>query len=167
MVRRLFANRGFQGISDEVFRNKIEYENGMLCAPCYERNKKILSVAKQPIKSKGDVEIGDIITYTYYRCCHSAVVLEIESHDRSLQCKIAHYAFRGLHRHRKIREETLRIPFDGSVKVTDYSEPDYTVFDPEEVVERARSKLGEKRYVHFSNDSSHFARWCKLKLYRN
>ncbi|XP_052089703.1 uncharacterized protein LOC127726368 isoform X2 [Mytilus californianus] len=166
MVKRLFANQGFQGIGDEVLRNKIECEKGMLCAPCFERNRKLLSVAKQPIKSKGDVTIGDIITYTYYRCWHSAVVLEIESHDRSLQCKIAHYAFRGLHRDRKIREETLRIPFDGSVKVTDFSKTDYTVYDPEEVVERARSKLGEKRYDHFSNDSSHFARWCKLQLYR-
>ncbi|VDI50491.1 Hypothetical predicted protein [Mytilus galloprovincialis] len=166
MVKGLFVNGGFQGIGDEALRNKIEFDKGMLCAPCFERNKNILNVKKQPIRSKSDVKIGDIITYTYYRCLHSAVVLEIKSHDRSLQCKIAHYAFRGLHRDRKIREDTLRIPFDGSVKVTDFS-TDYTVYAPEEVVERARSKLGEKRYAHFSNDSSHFARWCKLKLYRN
>ncbi|XP_063402469.1 uncharacterized protein LOC134704682 [Mytilus trossulus] len=166
MVKGLFANQGFQGIGDEVLRNKIECEKGMLCALCFERNRKLLNVPKQPIKSKKDVEIGDIITYTYYRCWHTAVVLEIIAHDKSLQCKIAHYAFRGLHRDRKIRQETLRIPLDGSVKVTDFSNTDYTVYDPEEVVERARSKLGEKRYDHFSNDSSHFARWCKLKLYR-
>ncbi|CAG2225213.1 unnamed protein product [Mytilus edulis] len=167
MVKGLFANQGFQGIGDETLRNKIEFEKGMLCAPCFERNEKILNVTKQPIKSKSDVEIGDIITYTYYRCWHSAVILEmVKSHDSLLECKIAHYAFRGLHRHRKIREETFRIPFDGSVKVTDFS-TDYTVYAPEEVVERARRKLGEKRYDHFSNDSSHFARWCKLKLYRN
>ena len=167
MIVQLFANRGFQGIGDEALRNTIECEKGMLCKPCFERNRKLLSVAKEPIKSKHDVKIGDIITYKHYRCWHSAVILEIESHERSLECKIAHYAFRGFHRDRKIREETFRIPFDGSVKVTDFSNTDYTVYDPEEVVERARSKLGEKRYDHFSNDSSHFSRWCKLKLYRN
>ncbi|VDI50490.1 Hypothetical predicted protein [Mytilus galloprovincialis] len=166
LVRFLFANQGFQGIRDETLRNKIEYENEMLCKPCFERNKKLLSVAKQPIKSKRDVAIGDIITYTYYGCLHSAVVLEIEAHDKSLQCKIAHYAFRVLHRHRKIREESLRIPLDGSVKVTEYSKNGYSVYDPKEVVDRARSRLGETRYVYFSNDSSHYARWCKLKLYR-
>ncbi|XP_052089680.1 uncharacterized protein LOC127726357 [Mytilus californianus] len=166
MVVRLFLKRGFKGIGDEELRNRIECENGMLCKPCFERNRKLLSVANQPIKSKDDVKIGDIIKYKYYRCWHAAVVLEIESHDRSLECKIAHYAFRGLHRHRKIREETLRIPFDGSVKVTDFSKTDYAVYAPDEVVERARSRFGEKRYEFFSNDSSHFARWCKLQLYR-
>ncbi|XP_063402445.1 uncharacterized protein LOC134686693 [Mytilus trossulus] len=167
MVVQLFARQRFQGIGDEVLRNKVEYERGMLCKPCFDRNQKLLSVAKEPIKSKDDIGIGDIITYKYYRCLHSAVVLEIESHDRSLQCKIAHYAFRGLHRHRKIREDTLIIPFDGSVKVTDFSNTDYNVYAPEEVVDRARSRFGEKRYEYFANDSSHFARWCKLKLYRN
>ncbi|CAG2184879.1 unnamed protein product [Mytilus edulis] len=94
------------------------------------------------------------------------LLLEIEAHDKSLQCKIAHYAFRVLHRHRKIREESLRIPLDGSVKVTEYYKNGYSVYDPKEVVDRARSRLGETRYVYFSNDSSHYARWCKLKLYR-
>ncbi|XP_063427675.1 uncharacterized protein LOC134711156 [Mytilus trossulus] len=167
MVKGLFANQGFQGIGNEALRNKIEFDKGMLCKPCFDRNEKILKVTKQKIRSKSDVEIGDIITYNYYRCCHSAVVLEIvKSHDKSLQCKIAHYAFRGLHRDKKILEETFRIPFDGSIEVTDFT-TDYTVYAPDEVVERARRKLGEKRYDHFSNDSSHFARWCKLKLYRN
>ncbi|XP_071138136.1 uncharacterized protein [Mytilus edulis] len=165
MIKRLFVNQGFQGISDEVLRNKILNEKGMLCTPCFLRNKQLLSVARKPITSKDDLNIGDIITYKYYRCWHSAVVIEIKPHDSSLECKIAHYAFRGLHKHRKIREDTFRIPFNGSVKVTDFSNTNYTVYAQEEVVKRARRKLGEKRYVHFSNDSSHFARWCKLELY--
>ena len=34
-------------------------------------------------------------------------------------------------------------------------------FDPETVVWRARSKLGERKYNPFTNNCEHFAMWCK------
>jgi len=34
-------------------------------------------------------------------------------------------------------------------------------FDPETVVLRARSRLGEKKFNPFTNNSKHFALWCK------
>jgi hypothetical protein len=40
----------------------------------------------------------------------------------------------------------------------------FNVFPPEEVVERARSRIGEQMFAFFTNDSSKFSRWCKLKL---
>src|SRR5690349_6412540 len=33
-------------------------------------------------------------------------------------------------------------------------------FDPDEVIRRARSRLGEKRYRLFSNNCEHFVEWC-------
>lgn len=40
----------------------------------------------------------------------------------------------------------------------------YHVFSPEETVERARKKIGERRYSLFRNNCEHFAIWCKTGL---
>jgi hypothetical protein len=37
------------------------------------------------------------------------------------------------------------------------------VYEPEEVVQRAKSKAAEKRFSVFTNRSSHFTKWCKIK----
>lgn len=40
-------------------------------------------------------------------------------------------------------------------------------FDPEEVVRRARSRLGENGYDAFQNNCEHFARWCMTGEHRS
>ena len=161
---KLFFKRGFFGISNEMIRNEKEYENKIICRKCYEINKGLLSVNVKPIRKADDVNKGDIIRYTYYNLWHEAVVLEIkEVKDSYLKCDVAHYAFCGFTKHRTIISEELKIDFDGKRCMLEYA-PKYKVYDPETVVQRARRRLGEQQFVFFSNDSSHFARWCKLKL---
>ncbi|VDI32429.1 Hypothetical predicted protein, partial [Mytilus galloprovincialis] len=166
MVFWMFLRSGFQGISDENERNEKEYENGMLCFSCYERNKTVLDVEKRHIFKKTDVKIGDIITYSYYNLWHNAVVLDVNGmEDNYTTCDIAHYAYCGPFKHHTIVKEKLLIPFDGSIKVIIYPS-NFNTYTAQEVVERAEERLNEQEFAYFSNDSSQFARWCKLKLYK-
>ncbi|CAC5417124.1 unnamed protein product [Mytilus coruscus] len=166
MIVKMFFRSGFRGMSDENQRNEKEFKSGMLCKTCYERNKQLLCAEKTKIQDKNHVQIGEIIMYSYYNLWHCAVVLEIiETTEKEVQCKIAHYAFCGFWKHRTIQEDPLPIPLDGSMFVITYSE-EYNVYEPQEVVKRARSRIGEQLFAFFSNDSSQFARWCKLKLHR-
>ena len=41
---------------------------------------------------------------------------------------------------------------------------DYHLFTPEETVERAYSRLGEREYDLISNNCEHFAIWCKTNI---
>ncbi|XP_061163618.1 uncharacterized protein LOC133172683 [Saccostrea echinata] len=164
---KLFWSRGFVGISNELTRNEKEFENKIICKDCYEMNKKLLAVTLRPVVGEQDVEMGDIIRYSYYNLWHEAVVLEKKrTTEKSVVCTIAHYAFCGIFSHRTIKEEELEICYDGKCSKLEYTEPSYHVYNPDKVVKRARTRLGEQMFVFFSNDSSHFARWCKLKLTR-
>ncbi|XP_052814819.1 uncharacterized protein LOC128241774 [Mya arenaria] len=168
MVSKLFLGSGFLGISDERMRNAKLFENNFICSRCNEMNKRLLSVSVKPILSADDVHAGDVIRYTYYNLLHEGVVLETKGADKSsVNVSIAHYAFLGFLSHRTIIEEENTIRFDGSYAVLQYGPPQYEVYPPETVVERAKSRINEQRFVFFSNDSSHFARWCKLPRKRS
>jgi hypothetical protein len=165
---KLFLSRGFRGISNELERNEKEFENNIICSDCYTMNKQLLGVKVKPIVTESDVEKGDIIRYSYWNLWHEAVVLEKTRTSRNtVECAIAHYAFCGVFSHRTIKEEKIEIRLDGSCSKLEYEWPQYDVHEPNEVVKRARTRVGEQLFVFFSNDSSHFARWCKLKLQRS
>lgn len=165
---KLFWSSGFVGVSDELERNKREYANDIICNDCYEMNKRLLGVSIKPIESEEDVQKGDIIRFSYWNLWHDAVVLEVgKTSNRAIVCSIAHYAFCGPFSHRTIRDEWKEIQLNGRVLKLDYAPPHYDVYESEEVVERARRRIGEQLFVFFSNDSSHFARWCKLKLWKS
>lgn len=165
-----FCRRGIAAISDELKRNEKEYEKYIICKECLEMNKNLLRVKAIPITSDEYVQQGDIIRYSYLELTHDAVVLD-KRHDQSTKnavvCSIAHYAFCGAGSHRTIKKENKVIELDGSCFKLDYCPPSYEVYSPEEVVNRARQRIGEQWFVFFSNDSSHFARWCKLRLWRS
>ncbi|XP_061180430.1 uncharacterized protein LOC133188992 [Saccostrea echinata] len=165
MIAKMFFSSGFRGISDEKLRNEKEFECQIICQQCFEVNKKLLSASVTPIKQSDDVNFGDIIRYSYWNLWHDAVVLKISKKEKKyLICEIAHYCFHGPFSHREIIREELKVSFNGEFSVVHYDPPLYDVYDPDTVVERAKDRIGEKLFVHFSNDSSHFARWCKLKL---
>ena len=42
--------------------------------------------------------------------------------------------------------------------------PDYHLYTPEETIERAKSRLGEKNYSLEGNNCEHFAFWCKTGI---
>lgn len=166
---KLFWTSGFVGISDEVKRNVKGFKKGMICKSCHDMNKKLLNVPKTPIKSEEDIKKGDIIRYTYWNLWHEAVVLKIEDKTKkNVVCTIAHYAFCGPFSLRTIIQEPKTIRLDGKCYKLEYTGDDYNVYDSDEVVARAMDSIGEQWFAFFANDSSHFARWCKLKLrYQN
>jgi hypothetical protein len=167
MIASIFVLRGFRGISDEKLRNEKEYENNIICRHCYEINTKLLSVRATPIVRNNDVNIGDVIRYSYWNLWHDAVVLSImRKESKFVLCKVAHYCFHSPFLHREIIAEELKIYLNGSVSVLHYEPPYYDVYDPDDVVHRAKQRMGETCFAFFSNDSSSFARWCKLKLIR-
>ena len=73
--------------------------------------------------------------------------------------KVVHYT--GLSRGWKFGpvEEVSLAEFSGGrpMRVRCYVEPQ---FDPDNVVARARSRLGENRYRVLSNNCEHFCEWC-------
>ncbi|XP_052814898.1 uncharacterized protein LOC128241839 [Mya arenaria] len=167
LVARLFVLNGFVGLSDERKRNEFLHERKHICNKCYKLNEPLLNVSTRPITSADDVAPGDIIRYYYWNLLHDAVVLETEhSNKTSMKCRIAHYAFCGLFSHRTIKDEEVTLPFDGSQCVLEYKTTNFEVYETEKVIARARSRVGEQRFVFFSNDTSHFARWCKLPRIR-
>lgn len=163
---KLFWSSGFIGISDEEKRNQKGYDKRMICENCYKMNKNLLiKVPKIKLITSTQISKGDIIRYTYWNLWHEAVVLKIlKTTQTTVECQIAHYAFCGLFSHRTIKSETKTFRLDGKCLKLDYAEPEYDVYHPDEVVKRAEESLKEQWFVFFANDSSHFARWCKLKL---
>ncbi|VDI08193.1 Hypothetical predicted protein [Mytilus galloprovincialis] len=164
LTSSLFWKSGFIGISDESVRNEKQYEHGIICKQCFEINRQLFNVNVKPIVQAGDVQKGNILRYSYWNLWHDAVILEIKDVKEShVTCFIAHYAFCGIFSHRTILREELIVYFDSGFKILDYSPPDFNVYDVETVIERASGRLGEQQFIFFSNDSSHFSRWCKLK----
>ncbi|XP_052097580.1 uncharacterized protein LOC127732566 isoform X2 [Mytilus californianus] len=165
VVLKILLRNKFRGLSNELLRNQVEYDHGMLCKMCFERNEKLLSITRKKVQQKEDIHQGDIIMYRYYGLLHCSVVLDvIKRKEKYIKCEIAHYAFKGPFTQNKIQSGILKVPFNGSVSVFDYSSGEFETYEPEEVVCRARERMGEQMFSYFSNDSSHFARWCKLKL---
>lgn len=161
----LFLKNRFDGISNEGLRNKELFEKGLLCTDCYETSRTQLDVDVVEIRSENDIQTGDIIQYKYWGLWHDAIVLnKIEATERSVILSIAHYAFCGLASYRTIREEVVKFQLNGSCRKLDYISSKFPVYTPEKVVQRAVERLGEQLFIFFSNDSSHFARWCKLKF---
>lgn len=166
LVTGLFFSGRFPDIRDERARNEKQFRNKLICEPCYKMNRNLLSVRRVQITSDEDIKIGDIIQYIYFGLWHDAVVLsKIKTNTRSSVCSIAHYAFGGLIFPNTIKEETKTIYFCKKFYKLDYTSPRYDIYAPGDVVKRAKRRIGEQLFVYFSNDSSHFARWCKLKLW--
>ena len=163
MSIRLLYHKGFNGINNERMRNDTLYQLGYICSKCIRINSRLVSVGVKDINSAKDINVGDIVRFTYWRLVHDGVVLAIRgAGESSVKCSIAHYAFRGLLKHRQILNEEFIIPLDGSWGVVQYEGNGYNVFDDESVVQRALSRVGEERFAFFANDSFHFTRWCKL-----
>lgn len=165
---RLFWRGGIATLSDEMERNESGYGIKLICNTCYGINKNLLGVSVKPIVLETDIQIGDIIRYSYWYLWHEAVVLEkTKVNKKTVECIIAHYAFCGPFSHRTIKKEDKTIRLDEQCLKLCYAPPQYDVYNPAEVVERAQKRIGEQCFSFYSNDSSHFARWCKLKLWKS
>ena len=73
--------------------------------------------------------------------------------------KVVHYASRFQRPPAGRVEETTLAKFARG-RATWTERADWTSFTPQEVVRRARSRLGEARYRVLSNNCEHFCEWC-------
>lgn len=163
-VPRLFFSVGISCIYNKKERNEELFKNKIICEPCYKMIRNLLSVGCVPIRGVTDIMIGDIIRYLYFGFWHDAVILRITKASKGwIVCNIAHYAFCGLLSRKTIKEGTITIKFRSKFYKLDYALPRYDIYEPGDVVKRAQSRIGEQLFRYFSNTSSHFARWCKLK----
>ncbi|XP_035661692.1 uncharacterized protein LOC118405946 [Branchiostoma floridae] len=67
----------------------------------------------------------------------------------------------------KVRADVEDISSDvrrAKVYRIDYDE---CFFSPDEIVQRAKSKLGESKYCPFTNNCEHFATWCKTGIHES
>lgn len=174
LMRDMFLETKFLGFNDELARNNALFKKHLICKECYDMNKNLLEVSVKPVVSPKDITKGDIIRFSYWNFWHEAVILEKEVKEEEEEneeidqnivvCSIAHYAFFGPFSFRTIAEEKIKIRLDGQTFKLEYSPPQYSVYNPDKVVERARRRIGEQLFSFYSNDSSHFVRWCKLTL---
>lgn len=164
----LLKRDGFVGVSNERERNEKEFENGMICKDCYKMNCGLLKVSLKAITSAKDVQKGDIIRFLNWNLYHDAVVLDVsKTKEDTVISYIAHYALDVPSCRLIIKKERKEIKLNETFLKLDYAPPLYDVYEPEEVVNRAKKRLGEQWFNFYSNDSSHFARWCKLKRERS
>lgn len=153
----------------ELQRNEEQLEMEIICKPCYEMNKTLLSVTPIRIDSKNDVQQGDIIKFPCDDCWEDAVVLRTNNPTKkTLDCVIAHYTLcaSSSYQTKTIMTENKTIQF-GEVYKLNYESSEFEVYEPKVVVRRAQSRVGEQKFASFSNESSHFTRWCKLKVWKS
>lgn len=150
----------------EQQRHKKLFKRGIICKPCYEMNTKLLSATPIRIDSKADVKPGDIIQFSCNDCWEQAVVLTTNNPTkRTVDCVIAHYILPASSSRKTIMRENKTIKF-GEVYKLNYDLSKFEIYKAKDVVQRAESRVGEQKFVIFSNESSHFTRWCKLKVWK-
>lgn len=148
-------------------RNKELFEKEIICRSCYEMNTNLLSATPIRIDSKADVKPGDVIQFLCNDCWEQAVVLTTNNTTKkTVDCVIAHYIFDASSSRKKIMREKKTITF-GEVYKLNYDLSKFEIYKAKAVVQRAESRVGEQKFVIFSNESSHFTRWCKLKVWKS
>ncbi|CAG2239329.1 unnamed protein product [Mytilus edulis] len=115
------------------------------------------------IKKLTELKRGDVITFYYWGLKHDGIVsnVEIDTGDNKDRLTIVHYSWPSLISGRKIVEEEIEINLTKN-KVLRHDYSGYTVHHPDEVIRRARMRIGETKFAVFSNRSSHFCFWAKV-----
>jgi hypothetical protein len=107
---------------------------------------------------------GDVIRFRYCGLPHEAVLVRIVEAEH-IRINVIHYNYAGMFGTRKVVNEEMAFKLsDENVHIHDYANVE--VYEPEEVVRRAESRVGEQKFNMFTNRSSHLAKWCKIKTKR-
>ncbi|VDI65349.1 Hypothetical predicted protein [Mytilus galloprovincialis] len=145
----------------EKNHNNLTYRSSHLARYCKTGEKTLKELPKKPVKSIEDVSPGDVIEFKYFGLSHEAVVIVI-GYAQNVEMKIVHYKYNCALRGLQIVEEKITFSFSNENNlIHEYESAD--TYEAEEVVRRARSRIGEKKFNVFKNRSSHLAKWCKLK----
>lgn len=89
------------------------------------------------------------------------MVIDI-GYAQNVEMKIVHYKYNCALRGQQIVEEKTTFSLSNENNhIHEYESAD--TYEAEEVVRRAKSRIGTKKFNVFKNRSSHLAKWCKLK----
>ena len=114
-----------------------------------------------PVRSLNDLSPGDVIRFRYCGLPHEAVLVKIEEAE-NIRINVIHYNYAGMFETREVVNEEMTFNLsDENMYIHEYANVE--VYEPEEVVQRAKSRVGEKKFNTFTNISSHLAKWCKIK----
>ena len=110
---------------------------------------------------------GDVVTFPYVSLGHEGVITGItplsDNLSEVVKVTVLHFNYAGLFGTRTVVEEDFFFNLARkNVDVYDFSGED--VYPPQEVVDRAREKIGSQNFNTFRNRSSHLSRYCKVKL---
>ncbi|KAH3868640.1 hypothetical protein DPMN_031791 [Dreissena polymorpha] len=116
------------------------------------------------VANVNQLKVGDVIIYKYYKISHEGVVTNVTKlNEDDCQCMlgIIHYGTETIFSRRTIREDMKQFNLSrDSVYVKKFDEEN----EPDTVVQRARSRLGEQRHDIFDNSSSDFVKWAKVGM---
>lgn len=124
-------------------------------------------VSKQVVRRCDMLKKGDVITFPYVGVGHEGVITGMtplsDNPSEVVKVTVVHFNYAGLFGTRTVVEEDFFFNLAWqSVDVYDFSGED--VYPPQEVVDRAREKIGSQNFNTISNRSSHLSRYCKVKL---
>ena len=124
-------------------------------------SKNITTLPTVPVRSMNDLSPGDVIRFRYFGVSHEAVLVRI-AEEENIKINVIHYNYdRMLGTKTVVNDEMTFKLSDENVHIHDYANVE--VYEPEEVVRRAKSRVGEQKFNPFTNRSSHLAKWCKIK----
>lgn len=112
-----------------------------------------------------EIKRGDVITFYYWTLKHDAVVTKVVPDDSKAnttgKLKIVHYALDNLFSVRTVKEETMNLNLKKEL-VYLKSYEGYITYPGDQVVKRARTRVGEQRFSPCGNTSSDLAHWAKV-----
>lgn len=109
------------------------------------------------LTSFSDIQQGDVIIYSYRALWHEAVVTKVNTKSY----EIVHYGLKHFFATREIITEELEIDVKTQViKKKEFN--GYHTYPSMVTVERAMSRIGERRFSIFGNRSDDFVHWCKV-----
>ena len=125
------------------------------------------NVSKHVVRRGDMLRKGDVITFPYIGLGHEGVITGItplsNNQPEVVKVTAVHFKYAGLFGTRTVVEEDFFFDLARqNVDVYDFSGED--VYPPQEVVDRAREKIGSQNFNTISNRSSHLSRYCKVKL---
>ncbi|KAL3883607.1 hypothetical protein ACJMK2_029853 [Sinanodonta woodiana] len=120
--------------------------------------------SKNEIKTLSEIKVGDVASLTYCNLTHLVIVSEVQ-----LDTNPEHGTIKGIHYSRptrlgkrEIKEEYFKI----NLKISKVNRVHFNMastYSPQEVVDRARTRIGERKWNLSYNRSDHFCRWAKEK----
>ena len=122
------------------------------------------------ITSSDQIQRGDHIYFNRLAYSHHAIVEDVDYSEKMVTIieyttdpdeeshVISSNVLSSSMRKGKISKRTLRF---GDPKLYKVLHVDSNTLENEEVIKRARSRIGEQQYGVFNNNCEHFANWCK------